>query len=95
MDDQVYGGLKALFEKYIDSRSAAMEVNISSATKYSLTNLFALKELELEKVFIAMETAVKEISYLMNDSTIRFRKQSIFEQIIQMTEEDGYCKCVF
>ena len=44
--------------------------------------------IELKKILVGMETAVKEVSYLMNDSTTRFRRQSIFNEIMQMTTKN-------
>ena len=93
----VYNGLGKLYEKYIDSSTALLQVNISSNTKYNLTNLFLNNfdsdseiKIEVDKVLIVMEAAVKEISYLMNDSTSRFRKQSIIGEIIQITNDNFY-----
>ena len=61
-----------------------MEVNISSSTKYNLTSLLRNhKGIELDKVLIGMEAAVKEISYLMNDSQSRFRRQTIFRELMK------------
>ena len=91
MNKKVCDGLKQLYEKYIDSSTAAMEVNISSTTKYNLTNLFKMDYsdndeigVEIKKILSGMETAVKEISYLMNDSTSRFRRQSVFTELMQI-----------
>ena len=92
----VLKGLYNIFTKYIDSSTATMEVNISSSTKYNLEALFGnnsnyhgqrLKDkgIEINKVFYGMEIAVKEISYLMNDSAARFRRQSVFAEIMQGT----------
>ena len=93
VNKSVYNGLKQLYAKYIDSSTAAMEVNISSTTKYNLTNLFRLSNfdtddigIEIKKILSGMETAVKEISYLMNDSASRFRKQSVFTELMQISD---------
>ena len=86
----IYNGLARLYEKYIDSSTAAMEVNISSSTKYDLINLFQNGfhgEIEIDKICTAMEIAVNEISFLMNDTASRFRRQSIFTEIIQSTNK--------
>ena len=89
----VYNGVKALYTKYIDSRTANMEVNISSTAKYNMAILFKsdgdsqMTQMDINQILVAMETAVKEISHLMNDSTSRFRRQSIFSELYKMTQK--------
>ena len=87
-DHMVFNGLYEIYGKYIDSLTARMEVNVSSSTRYNLTNLFRDKgnrsdDIGLDKILMGMETAVKEISYLMNDSQSRFRKETIFGELIK------------
>ena len=91
-DVVVLNGLYGMYKKYIDSSTATMGVNISSYTRNNLTALFknnSNKEFEINKIFCGMETAVQEISYLMKDSTARFRMQSIFTEIIQLSSHSS------
>ena len=84
-DEVVFNCVQQIYAKYIDSSTAKMEVNISSSTKYNLTKLLRDNKdnMELDQVLTGMETAVKEISYLMNDSQSRFRKQTVFRELMK------------
>ena len=88
LDKAVFDALNKMFAKYIDSSTATMQVNISSSTSKYMMNIFKNSNnnnIESETILQAMETAVKEISYLMNDSQSRFTKLSIFNELMRVT----------
>ena len=92
IDKAVFDGFSKIYIKYINSATACMEVNISSPTRVCLINIFKnvnINNSGVTQLLNAMETAVKEISYLMNDSQSRFRLCTVFTEIMQMTPNES------
>eukprot|EP01083_Nonionella_stella_P167161 561089_1 len=81
----VYHAINQIFCKYI-RRYAALEVNISSAVRYNLENMFLVEttENQIECVLPLMEAAVVEVSSLMSDSLYRFRGQTVYSELVNI-----------
>ena len=84
IEESFYECSSKLYDKYIDSTQAMMEVNISSQLRFTLMSLFKNnKEKSIEKILSLMEQAVKQISVLMNDSYSRFQRNKVFNSLKQ------------
>ena len=91
--DVILKSTKELYEKYIDPSKAILEVNISSDKRVALMKVF--KSLEstndkknvVQQILPLLENAVLEVSYLMNDSNQRFRRTSVFLELVELEQE--------
>eukprot|EP01084_Bolivina_argentea_P197895 339020_1 len=89
---------KTLVDKYIDY-TAVLEVNISSRMRNQVLNVFKTlqqtnksimchsDETLIGMVLPLLEECVNEVSYLMNDTQMRFRRSSVFAELMQQNAE--------
>eukprot|EP01083_Nonionella_stella_P082051 226431_1 len=89
LNGSVYKAMNKLFCKYITA-SAALEVNISSGVRVRLRNVFQsgrtellqLNNNQIETILQLMEMAVAEVSNLMGDSFLRFKRQNVYRELL-------------
>jgi len=76
--------LKRIYYRYIDPSKAVLQVNISYRTRRQLQAVFHVEdgeEIPFDRAMALLETAIVEISKLMNDSYHRFRETRVFKKL--------------
>eukprot|EP01084_Bolivina_argentea_P170631 295677_1 len=84
---------KALFLKYINPRTATLEINLPFAISQNLRNTFKILEIkeisndDIKLIMRLLDDSAVAISKLMNDSFLRFKYTETFDKLIKHIQE--------
>ncbi len=105
LESAVFFSCWKIYRKYI-SESAALEINLEWKRRMAMVEIFekrmalrrSLKNgkdgsFPLSDSLTEIESAVEEISLLMNDSGARFRQLTVFSEVSKESISETNCRC--